>query len=222
MKTIGILLTAIYVLTGCARDTQPIARTVVSELPKKEVSLARLPPIDGGHYRVDPYIEAAMELQADGKEAASQQLLALARSDEGSDFENREKIPILCRILFTQRPDTDFHRPWLGFPVFLGEKTNSYLFDDPFSKEWPLEPIEIVDEIPFAIVRGYDYEGFWESDSVESFVGYCIGKCDWSNVHLTKKSKQQKEIALGKLLSSPKWQRPLKDREKTFLVNQIE
>lgn len=65
------------------------------------------------------------------------------------------------------------------------------------------------------------YEGFWDPDYIESYVLKCMNQCDWSNVRFSTKSKHQKEIALGKLLSSPKWQRPLKEREKEFLMEQI-
>jgi len=214
IRMLFALASAIGVLAGCASSSQP---------PGQTVSLARLPRIDLGHYKVDPYIQAAAALQAAGKEAAAEKLLALARSSTGSAFENREKIPILCRMLFTPRPGADFERPALGGPQFLGS-------DTPFAhgtvnlifRKWPLEPIELVDEVPFAVVTGYFYEGFWSSNCIQSYVRYCMDKCEWSSVRFTTKTKQQKEIALQKLLASPKWQRPVEAWEKKFLRKQIE
>jgi hypothetical protein len=47
-------------------------------------------------------------------------------------------------------------------------------------------------------------------------------ECNWSNVRFTTKSKKQKEIALEKLLSSPKWQPPLGAQDKELLTKQID
>jgi len=215
IRTVLLLATALGILGGCASD---------SLRPTREISLDLLPTIQAGNYRVGPYIEAAIELQAAGKKAAFQQLLVLARSSGGSDFGGRQRIAVLCRMLFTQRPGSDFDRPGLGAPQFLGNDSQfpSYTLKDPNFKKWPLEPIELVDEVPFAVVTGYMYEGFWDPLGSESYVRYCINTCEWSNVLFTTKNKEEKEFALRKLLSSPKWQRPLEAWEKEFLMKQVE
>jgi hypothetical protein len=183
------------------------------------VSLASLPRLNWEEYRVDPYIKAAGQLQAMGKEAAFKELLSYAHAFP--ELDDRQRIAVLCRMLFTQRPGGDFERPHVGTPVFLGEnQRRAASFDDPSFKKWPLEPIEIVDGVPFAIVVAYAYEGLMDPTVNESYVRYCMTNCDWSSTHFATKSSQQKEAAMRKLLASPKCEH-LEDWEKEYLLKQI-
>jgi hypothetical protein len=209
------LATAIGILAGCAHNSQ---------LSTHAISLADLPIIDGGKYKVDPYIEAARELQAAGKQKACLRMILLVRSHKGSlDVGNRERIGVLCRMLFIQRAGTDFEGPFLGDPVFLGSRrTGRAESINHILKKWPLEPIELVDDVPFAVVYGFFYEGIWDSSGTESYVRYCMTNCDWSSTRFNAKAKQQKEAAFRKLLSSPKWGGPLEGWAKEFLTKQIE
>ncbi len=86
--------------------------------------------------------------------------------------------------------------------------------------DWPLEPIELVDGVPFLITRGYVLGGLPEAD--EWYLHYCETNCDWSNSHYAIKTDQQKREALYKLLASPKWKRPLDTSEREFLSEQIQ
>ena len=210
-------------------NSQPLTRSLatatnVSQLPAHEVSLASLPSIEGGNYKVDPYIEAAAELQASGKDAACIQLLALAHSSEGSNYEGSQRITVLCRMLFVKRPGLEFRRQALGAPQFLGDDRpfGPLSSDDPSFKKWPLEPIELAHGVPFAVVTGYLYEGFWDPTEAESYVRYCMTNCDWSAVHFAAMSKKQKEAALREFLSSPKWKPLIGSRERDYLTKQIE
>jgi hypothetical protein len=203
-------------LGGCATDPQPSGYGV---------SLADLPSIQRHEYRVDPYIRAAGQLQSAGKETASQQLLTLARTAPNY-LEERLKVAVLCRMLFSKRPGSDFARPDLGGPSFLdgytGGRPIADSFDDPRFKKWPLEPIEIVDGVPFAIVTGYTYEGNWDPRGTESYVRYCMTNCDWSSTLFTRPSSGEKEAALRKLLSSSKWGGQLGAWEGGYLKRQID
>ena len=237
-----MVATLIGMLAACASVPKP---------PGQAVSLATLPSVQGLEFRVDPYIEAAGKLQAKGREVAFQQLLVLARSalaeatkrmeagggveafeqwnnllhsSTSSMFEERQKIAVLCRMLFTRQEGSDFERPGLGGPSFLGQDRGHtiYFTSDPIFKKWPLEPIELVDGVPFAAVTGYGYEGWLDPSGAELYARYCMTNCDWSSIQFTTKSKEQKRTALCKLLSSPKWERPLEAWEQEYLTKQLE
>lgn len=124
-------------------------------------------------------------------------------------------------MLFKSRAGSDFVAPFLGNPSYVGT-LQPISYYGTMSKKWPLEPIELVDGVPFAVVHGYIYQGIWDPGQCESYVRYCMTNCDWSNTRFTTVDKGQKEAALQKLLSSPKWERPLNEWEKAFLAKQIE
>jgi hypothetical protein len=163
------------------------------------ISLAALPYLQAETYhereayRVDPYISAAQRLQAMGQVAACNKLLALSHSDDPDD-DDGEKVVVLCRMLFTNRLGSDFRHAWIGRPIFLDATGYS---------DWPLEPIEIVDGIPFSICTGYAI--FATPEPPEDYVRYCMTNCDWSSIRFEPKTKKQKQEALAKLLASPKW-----------------
>lgn len=169
--------------------------------PDVEVTLTGLP--DFRNYEVDPYIKTAMNLQVLGKEKAVRKLLDLAETEELD-----HKIIILCRMLFSPRGTALFDRPRIGAASFFGGTTYA---------DWPLEPIEIIDGVPFVIVQGYMIGG--QPQSAKSYVMYCFQLCDWNSYQYIPKSLQEKQEALKKLLSSPKWKEPVSE---TFFAKQIE
>src|SRR5205807_5618959 len=71
--------------------------------------------LGGSSYKADPYIEAAVKLQAVGEEKAGWLLSELAEDPEHGD-----KVIVLCRMLFTAGPKAEFRRPGLRGPTFLG------------------------------------------------------------------------------------------------------
>lgn len=195
MRTPFFLLTLMVAFVGCS-----IHRSSSGRVP------SILPDIHTGHYKVDPYIQAAVELQALGRSNALVRLHSMAQ-----DEKLEKRVIVLCRMLFTRRPGGDFRRPMIGGAGFLGG--TDY-------QDWPLEPIELVDGVPFLITRGYEMAGFPEPD--EWYLRYCETNCDWSGFRYTIKSKSQKRDALRKLLSSPKWKTPLDADETQFFAKQIQ
>lgn len=176
---LSIISFAFALLVGCAHRCH---------LTNEPVSLADLPLFYFSEYKADPYIVAANKLQGLGKEAAIERLMQLSRSPlaeaekrmeagggEQAEKEydelvrsaksdvlfERGKIAVLCRMLFTQRQGSDFERPALGGLDFLGTPIRvGRLAEDPVFKKWPLEPIELVDGIPFVIFDGVVYQGW--------------------------------------------------------------
>lgn len=172
---------------------------------KRQVSLDDLPDLEAATYRVDPYIRAAAALQEMGKDKAGETLSKLAR---GRKHDNQ--VIVLCRMLFTCKAKGEFRRPGIGAAHFLGGTDYS---------DWLLEPIELVDGVPFLITRGYDLAGY--AEPAESYVKYCLRNGDWSSTRFKRKDDQEKQKALKKLLASPKWKARLEDTETAFLSSQI-
>jgi hypothetical protein len=177
--------------------------TVIKDLP------TQFPSPDAGKdsYRVDPYIAAAGKLKAVGKDEAVKILKAAAIKDSASP---PDPVLHLCRMLFTPKKGKEFRPPMIGAPHCLGGSD---------AKDWPLEPIEIVDGVPFLIVSRYTLAGVPEH--TVAYVEYCSKECEWGSADHRAKSVAEKTAALGKLLSSKKWKRPLEDWEKEFLSSQI-
>jgi hypothetical protein len=180
-------------VVGCASSKPGPATSVLG---------ADLPDWQQGEYNVEPYLQAAMSLQAQGKDTALQRLKAVARRDQSG-----HGAIVLCRMLFTPKAGSDFRRPMIGLPARLG------------ATDWPLEPIAIVDGVPFMITRGYLVGGLPEPGIL--YVQYCETNCDWSSFRYTVKTQAEKEAALAKLISAPEWKTPLNKYEKEFLAAQI-
>jgi hypothetical protein len=156
-------------------------------------------------YRIDPYITAAASLRAVRKEKAASLLMSLAK-----DRERSIAAFILCRMLFTAKPNGDFRCPGLGQPFFVGDTPADY---------WPLVPIQIVDGVPFLVVKGYALAG--SPESAAGYVRYCLEECEWGTAEFKPKTAAEKQEALKKLLMSRKWKEPLGKEDKEFLSSQL-
>lgn len=144
---------------------------------------------DAGAFRADPYILAAMELQSLGREKALVRLHAMAQRKELD-----APVWYLCRMLFAARPGSQFKGRGIG---------NHLYPDNTMDADWPLEPIELVDGVPFLLPVALFFTGEWPP--VDLYVKYCEASCDWSSYRFSLKSERQKRDALSKLLMSPRW-----------------
>ncbi|MEI6783588.1 MAG: hypothetical protein WCQ21_22075 [Verrucomicrobiota bacterium] len=174
--------------------------------PTLEDRILALPSTSEG-YRADPYIELAAELQTSGRDSACAALLRV-----GTNANPIQGFPVyvLCRMVFTNRPTGDFYRPSLGAVSFLGDTADS---------DWPLEPIELIDGIPFVVTTRYMIQGQIELPA--AYVRYCMNSCAWSSAKFTPRTKGQKKAALAKLLASKKWRTPLSQGERDYLADQL-
>jgi hypothetical protein len=190
----------LLLLSGCS--TAPVE--------KPNFELAALPQaLRPSTFKPEPFISAAISLQAMGREAGSQALLRAAKT---ADFNDYDKLVVLCRMLFKFREGVNYRSPSLGHRDFFGDTTFA---------DWPLEPIELVNGYPFWIV-GLSIGGARSPDAASYYVSYCVTNCDWSTFKYRQLSVPQKRNALAKLLRSPKWNRPLDDGEQSALSSQIE
>ncbi len=154
------------------------------------------------HYTVRPYISAAIELQDMGREQA---VFVLRECCENG--ENQNRVIILCRMLFER--EGDMRRPMIGAAAFPGNSTYA---------DWPSEPIELVQNIPFLIARGYSLGGLPEC--AMDYLEYCELQCAWRNEIYVMPSDADLLASLNELLNSEKWQTSLTDEEEQFFRSQ--
>ena len=173
----------------------------------------------------DLYLQAAIQLQALEPGNAQDVLFSIASAKEKEanlrasySFWHDNLVPIiLCRMLFTAKKTSsetstpEFRRARYGGPGFFGGTS---------LEDWTLEPIEIIDGVPFNITNGYFLAGYPEHGT--SYLSYCIENCDWNSFEFTPKDVTLKRAALDRLLSSPKWKQELSIRDKKFLSAQIQ
>jgi hypothetical protein len=88
----------------------------------------------------------------------------------------------LCRMLFVKKANNGFRRPMLGATDLA---------------DWPWEPIELVQTVPFLITYGYSLHG--RQESAREYLAYCVDNCAWSDVTYTLISPTQKRAALIQL-----------------------
>lgn len=167
--------------------------------------LRDLPDPGRDDYKSDAYIRAACELQKLGRRDAEEKLLELARDPKGGG-----RAIVLCRMLYTAKGSAIFRIPESGATQFLGNTKYA---------DWPLEPIELVDAVPFLIVSGYHGAGVPEPPV--SYVNYCREDCEWRSIKYRELSAADKQKALNKLIASPKWRMGLSTKEREFLSSQV-
>ena len=90
-------------------------------------------------YRVIPFVRAVVSLQESGRESACETLWKMVMDDSED-----KRIYYLCRMLFVNREGSEFRRPGVGSAGFIIRGTTY--------SDWPLEPIELIDGVPFRIV----------------------------------------------------------------------
>jgi hypothetical protein len=157
-------------------------------------------------FKSDRFLEVGEHLQFLGKKEACECLAEL-----GSTSEDVITIVIFCRMLFHPPEKRPMPELTVGDPRFLG-RTNK--------EHWPLEPIEIIDGVPFLIVRSY-ITGTFRVDAGKRYVDWYVEHWHWRESKYSKKSEKQKEVALEKLISKTRWVEPLSSYERAFLVDQI-
>jgi len=188
--------------------------------PGERIHLSALPSIEEEHckYRADPYINAAEILQQLGRDKAIAHLYKMARSKHPWPG---QRVTILCRMLFTRKgAGSLFRGPNLGYPYFIDSDNSLFPPKERSESEWPLAPIEVVDGVPFLVVRSYWLNGIAEPD--EAYLQYCEMNCAWSSLRYSVKTAREKQNALDKLIKSPKWESPLDEKARAFLADQIQ
>ena len=167
--------------------------------------LSSLSGLWGENFRAAPYLRAASRLHAMGRTAACEKLMEAAKA--GS---LEEPVIVLCRMLFVRRGASEFRRPAIGGASFFGGTDYA---------DWPLEPIDLVDGIPFLITRGYRLGGVPEPAG--AYLQYCMTACDWTVSAWKEPTEGEFHGALARLLASVKWKLPLEAADREFFSSQI-
>lgn len=154
-------------------------------------------------FRSVRYLRTANALQKLDETARADALRRIAWDDR--DF---LRVIILCRMLFTAPEGEVFKRPELGGPGGLGA-TNA---DD-----WPLEPIAVVDGVPFMVIACYAGAGMKKED----YLNYCLSHCNWTSNTFQEGSPGSRLEALERLIDQGPWRRPLLPREHDTLLSQL-
>jgi len=179
------------------------------------------------NFKSAAYLDVAVDLQALPKEQASAQLRHWATTGL-----YEVQVIILCRMLFESklgpkystwltRADS-FRRPGLGGPLFCGSPHQfASSFSSPLFVRFNLEPICIVDGVPFLIVRSYIIAGLPAEPAYE-YLNYCLGNTNWTPFRYKRATKEMLDKAYNKFAqtSSKDWQ--LDEAELKFLHEQIE
>lgn len=160
---------------------------------------------DLNHFTSAPYVALAVQLQILGKDKGVAKLRGWAETRK-----HDEQVIVLCRMLFEPGKGGEFLPPRLGGPGFLAGTG---------AEDWPLEPIAIIDGIPFRIVTGYMLAG--EAEGGLSYLDYCLAHTNWSIRRYRIVTDETIKAAFEKLKQSPKWKRPLTEWELSLLGKQI-
>ncbi len=115
-----------------------------------------------GEFHARAYLSLAVELQALGPAEAGRLLRQWSEREDGV------KVIPLCRMLFVAREGGSFRGPKLGWG-------NSCPRED--KADWPLEPIALVDQIPFLVCPRY--ARLEKVETGREYVDYCLSECDW-------------------------------------------
>lgn len=137
-------------------------------------------------FHILKYLRVAAELQPLGPEVRAIRLRELARDPTRS-----EEIFPLCRMLFEAKDGGVLRRPLLGAPVFLSGTSE---------RDWPLEPIALMEGIPILIVKGYALGG--HSESAIAYLDYCLKVGRWRGQAYVPATTDQIGAIIGRFLAA--------------------
>jgi hypothetical protein len=140
-------------------------------------------------FRASHYLEAAVQIQKLDADKRADRLRQIAADPKRGS----EAFP-LCRMLFEAKGKAEFRRPMIGGPLFV---------DGGQTRDWPLEPITLYQDVPILVSGGYILMGVAEKP--RSYVEYCLEECRWRDVKYSVPDKAQiKKVIDEFIASSPK------------------
>lgn len=178
------VLSSLLLVTGC-KAPEPSKPTPQSTSVSKDSILHVMDfynELSDPSYRVETYLDMAIEIQKLEPEARAARLRAIA-ADPQIDY----RTFFLCRMLLQRQDGSEFRRPFLGAPMFVDEpygRSNDASFD-----KWPQEPISIYRGIPVLVTFGYVLEG--RPEPPQRYLEECLQLGAWRPVTYTKKSKDE-------------------------------
>ncbi len=143
-------------------------------------------------YNVYSYLKVLVHIQNMSKSDAIK-TLTLSSQKENSQYQ----LILLCKMLFTSK-EKEFRPPMIGEPELVGKSD---------LLKWKFLPIEIVDGIPFLIVKSYTIKG--RQEHAGNYLDYCLSECVWNLRKYRIPNKEEVETALKKIINSKKWNKRL-------------
>ncbi|MDD3741713.1 MAG: hypothetical protein PHH30_10760 [Bacteroidales bacterium] len=173
---------------------------------KFETLIKQCSSINSQNFKCNSYLNLANYIQSLEKNQAIELIKEYANT-----YQYEDQIIILTRMLFQSKNDSVLRRPYLGAAFF---------FSDTDYNEWPTEPIEIINNIPFLILGGYSLGGL--SEPSLNYLEYCIENGEWTENIYSVKTEEELQAGLNVLLNDKKWNKELSTTEKLFFEKQIE
>ncbi len=201
-----LLVSVAAFVASRAAETMPSSPPVPAPAP-----LSTTPPaaIDiskcYGPFRSESFLEVAAVLQALPEAQRVAKLQAWA-NDEALGF--RDQVIELCRMLFEPKPGQNFRDPGSGVPVFVGLGDGGVIALVKLGAQWPREPIALVNDIPFKVVRGYSIAGA-APESAPSYLKYCLDETLWTAHRYAPSSAESLQKALDRLVRETAWPEPI-------------
>lgn len=171
-----------------------------------EILIGQCSSFSSGNYKCNPYIKLANYIQSIDRTKAIEILKEYAKT-----YKYEDQIIVLTKMLFQAKKDSTLRRPLIGSADFMGN--TDY-------KDWPNEPIEIINNIPFLITRGYSLGG--EPEPSLKYLEFCIENGEWTKNNYCIKKEEELKTGLKTLLNSKKWSTELSTSDKTFIEKQID
>lgn len=156
-------------------------------------------------YKVSTLLNSIISIQAMEPDLAKAYLKSMALKST-----TEVHFYCLCRLLFTKSGSSWLRAPLLGNPDYLNGTDEV---------DWPLTPVELIEGIPFLVVKGYALKGTPESPA--AYLDYCIEHGKWNRFRFKQPTGEEKQLALIKLISSKKLTGKLSKEEQQFLQNQL-
>lgn len=128
------------------------------------------------------YAALAASLQKAGLPQATAQLRSLAAREDGL------KVVPLCRLLFKAKPGASFRGPRLGGASTCPRTDGT---------DWPLDPIAVIDGVPFLVAAKYGKAD--NPESAADYLAYCLAECEWVTESIAVPDKAMMEAAFAKL-----------------------
>jgi hypothetical protein len=160
--------------------------------------------IIAAEYSVYTYLKTLIALQSISKSDALESL-KIASKNKNSQYQ----VILLCRMLFISK-GKEFRSPMLGKPELVGKSDLS---------KWSFLPIELIDGIPFLIVKAYALKG--RAENAEDYLKYCLSNCIWNRKKYELPNKTTIRKALEKLINSKKWHKKLNTVDIDWFKTQI-
>lgn len=190
------------IIIACALSVSSIAQNLDRQFEEK---IGQCASINSGDYTCNSYLELANYIQTFDQTEAIEILKNFAKTGKYED-----QIIILTKMLFQAKEDSVLRRPMIGAAGFAGN--TDY-------EDWPLEPIEIINDIPFLITSGYSLGGRPESSIM--YLEYCIKNGEWTKNNYSVKNIKELKYGLKLLFTSKKWNTELTSYNIAFFEKQI-